>query len=149
MQDRYSGTDGSTPIRDRPEEVFGHDKPAGEVLTSFGRARTTSETATEFQEHLDMGPEQERAFSNVKEEITKPTVLTHYNPEASTKISADASSFGLGAVLLQRATASGDLSHTLLDPSRKPKGDMHRSERKHLQLHGPVKSSTTMSWKAV
>ncbi len=55
MQDRCSGTDGSTPIRDRPEVVFGHDKPAGEVLTLFGRARTTSERATEFQEHLDIG----------------------------------------------------------------------------------------------
>ena len=32
------------------------------------------------------GPVQDRAFSNVKEEITRPTVLAHYNPEAHKNI---------------------------------------------------------------
>ena len=38
----------------------------------------------------------------VKEEISQPTTLALYNPDAELKISADASSFGLGAVLFQR-----------------------------------------------
>ncbi len=45
---------------------------------------------------------QDRAFQQVKEELSRPTVLAHYNPEADLKLSADASSYGLGAVLFQR-----------------------------------------------
>ena len=44
---------------------------------------------------------QEEAFTLIKTELTNPTILTLYNPKAEIKISADASSHGLGAVLLQ------------------------------------------------
>lgn len=40
---------------------------------------------------LFWGPHQEQAFQRTKEELSKPTVLHLYNPQASTKISTDAS----------------------------------------------------------
>eukprot|EP00731_Ephydatia_muelleri_P004849 Em0002g1025a len=47
------------------------------------------------------GPDQEKAFLGIKGELAKTTTLVHYNLEAKIKISADASSHGVGAVLLQ------------------------------------------------
>ena len=49
---------------------------------------------------------QQKAFAQVKAELAKPTVLGHFDLTAQTKVSADASSFGLGAVLLQRINAA-------------------------------------------
>eukprot|EP00731_Ephydatia_muelleri_P004100 Em0002g276a len=47
------------------------------------------------------GPSQREAFSLVKMELSKPSVLAHYSPTARVKVTANASSHGLGAVLTQ------------------------------------------------
>lgn len=44
---------------------------------------------------------QQTAFQQVKEKLASPEILAHYNPNHQTVITADASSTGLGAVLLQ------------------------------------------------
>ena len=48
------------------------------------------------------GPTQEEAFKEIKAELTRPTTLVLYNPDAPTKICADESTYGLRAVLLQQ-----------------------------------------------
>ena len=48
------------------------------------------------------GPHQANSYRQLQSELTTPKVLTHYNPEFPMKISAYASSYGIGAVLLQK-----------------------------------------------
>ena len=44
---------------------------------------------------------QQSAFQQIKELLISPPVLAHYDPKRPTIIAADASSTGIGAVLLQ------------------------------------------------
>ena len=48
------------------------------------------------------GPSQQKAFADTKAELSSPKVLALYNATASTIVSADASSYGLGGVLTQQ-----------------------------------------------
>ena len=71
-------------------------------------------------------PPQDEAFEKLKTELTEPTLLTLYDPEATLKISADASAFRLGAVLLQLRKGG----------RRKMKGKIEEERKRKRGLHG-------------
>ena len=78
---------------------------------------------------------QEQAFSKVKEELTKSTVLSLYNPLAPTKIAADASSYGLGAVLLQK-------NDNNWEPVSYASRSMSETERRYAQIEKEALATT-------
>lgn len=89
-----------------------HDARLTAVLQRLEEAGATLNTAkcefhkpsVKFLGHIvskEGIPEKTSAIAEIKLELAKSTVLQLYNPQAETKVSADASSFGVGAVLLQ------------------------------------------------
>ena len=73
-------------------------------------------------------PECERAFHEAKERLTSSQVLVHYDPSLPIRVAADASAYGLGAVL----------SHVQRDGSERPVAFASRvltsSERNYAQV---------------
>ena len=69
----------------------------------------------------------EQAFLQTKVELSKPPILAYYNPNLPTKVSADASSYGLGAVLLQE-------SHSVWKPVAFASRSMTETETCYAQI---------------
>ena len=82
------------------------------------------------------GPAQEEAFNAIKSELANPATLALYDPAIPTKISADASAYGLGAVLLQQ---HADMWQPVAFASR----SMTDTERRYSQIE---KEALALVW---
>ena len=51
---------------------------------------------------MDLGKDQQAGFNSLNMDLASPETVALYSPERETVISADSSSYGLGAVFLQR-----------------------------------------------
>ncbi|XP_033733605.1 uncharacterized protein K02A2.6-like [Pecten maximus] len=76
-----------------------------------------------------------QAFDRIKKELSSTPLLALCDPKACTKISAAASSFGLGAVLLQCPEGSGDKWKHVVYASRA----MSSTEQRYAQVEKAVK----------
>jgi len=81
------------------------------------------------------GPSQEKSFADIKQELTQPAVLCLYDPDAPVKVSADASSYSLRAVLLQQV---GSVWRPVAYASRA----MTETERRYAQIEKEALAST-------
>ena len=85
---------------------------------------------------MDMEPSQTDAFNKVKDKLTSHRVLTWYDPAAETKLTADASAYGLVAVLLQK-------HETAWKPVAYASRSMTKAETRYAQIE---KEALAITW---
>ena len=94
------------------------------------------------------GPTQQDAFEKLKQELCSTPVLAHYDPARKRILSVDASSYELGAVLLQEhenGARKPVVYASRFMTSTESKG-MLKLKKKHLRRIGCAKNLTTSSW---
>ena len=74
-----------------------------------------------------MGHSPKQAFNDIKLEIASSGTLGHYDPNAETVVSADSSSYGVGAVIRQRERG-------LLKPVAYASRSMSETEKRYAQI---------------
>ena len=87
---------------------------------------------------------QQKTFNSIKAELTSPSILALYNPNYPTRLFADASSFGLGAVISHKQP-TGDWRPVAFhaDQFCQLSSDILRLRKKLWLSLGPVKDLAT------
>ena len=98
------------------------------MVNQFGKFAQLAETTKPLRELLGKrnswywGIQQQNAFIAVKKMLTSPPCLALYDPQKETILTADASAYGLGAVLRQKQSDGAYRPVTFASRSMTPKG---------------------------
>nr|XP_057937756.1 cytokine receptor family member b2 isoform X2 [Doryrhamphus excisus] len=109
----------------------GKFSPRVAELTQPLRELLKADTAWEW------GAAQQRAFDELRQELSSPTVLAQYCLNRETKVAADASSFGLGGVLSQKQPTGDWRPVAFISRS------MTNAERRYAQIE---KEALALTW---
>ena len=145
----------SSGVRPDPGKIeaiteFKQPKNVGDVRRYLGMVNHLSKFAPNLAEvtqpmrellnkdtHWVWEEAQQTAFEKTKEMLTKSPILTLFDPNLETTVSADASSFGLGAVLLQKQS----------DGENKPVAYISRSMTSTEQRYAQIeKEALAFTW---
>ena len=119
---------------DMPQNVsdlcrfFGMVNQLGKFVPHLGEKTKPIRDLLCMKNEFLWGLTQQDAFEKLKKELASTPVLAHYDPAKKTILSADASSYGLGAVLLQEQETG----------VRKPVAYASRSMTSSEQLYGQI-----------
>ncbi|MES9880447.1 MAG: RNase H-like domain-containing protein [Sedimenticola sp.] len=77
---------------------------SAKFLPNFATVSEPIRKLTRRSEEFVWGSEQQQSFDTLKDLMTSAHVMAFYNPDAETTVIADASPYGLGAILAQKQT---------------------------------------------